>query len=167
MLNWIRLYWKAWKIKRNYPKFELEQAFLDSESMGCRDSAETLERNCRMIWRRFGWWRLQDSTSVVRMHNYMFAVLGVRDHAAMVSLGLASLATRHGNTPSGFFPDAFGPLTTLCAKGIERQITNDDKRMLANLFPSITRDLKMRDEGLPTVQRVLIWIARTGDSSTC
>ena len=160
MLKWIKLWWKAWQVKRNYPKFELERAFLESEAIGCRDSAETLERNCRMIWRRFGWWEYEDSTAVVRLNNAMFTVLGDRDRAAMVAIGVASWATRQNQTPWGFFPGVYGILSTLCVKGIERQITDADKRALVELFPSIIRDMQMRDKGLPTVEQVLIWIAR-------
>lgn len=160
MLNWIKLRWKAWQVKRNYPKFELERAFLESEAIGCRDSAETLERNCRMIWRRFGWWEYEDSTAVVRLNNAMFTVLGDRDRAAMVALGAVSYALKVGQNPKDFLPRASDVLAMIAVQGLDQKVRDEGRMHLMELFPSIARDLRFRDDGPPTAERVLIWVAR-------
>ena len=92
----------------------------------------------------------------------MYAVLGDRGKAAMVTIGALSYSVRWGQhqAPKSFLPAVCDVVLPLAAKGMAYQIKNDDKRALVQLFPSIVRDLRMRDDGLPTVERVLIWIAR-------
>lgn len=160
MLKWIRIWWKAWKAKQNYPKAELERALQDAETLGCRDSAESLVLGCRRVCERFGWWSYETSTAAVHLHNLLFIPLGNSDRAATVTMGVVSHAIRWGNPPREYLIRARGILPLLAQRG--GTISNEDKMQLAQLFPSITRDLRMRDNGLPTAEQVLDWAARGG-----
>lgn len=160
-MNWIKLWWKTFQAKRNLPKFKLEKAFLESEAMGCRDSAETLVLNCLQIWERFGWWRHADSTTVVKLHNALYAVLGNSDRAAMVALGVVSQAFRHRQSATDLVPSMHYLLSGMCARNLKKPIHIAEAQALAGLFPQISRELRFRDNGMPTAEQVLIWLARS------
>lgn len=163
MLNWIKDQWfhlVLWWNRGKIAKAHLERAFVEAETMGCRDSAETLVLNCLQIWERFGWWSYEASTAVVKLNNAMYAVLGDRDRAAMVALGAVSHALKVGQNPKDFLPRASDVLAMIAAQGLDQKVRDEGRMHLMELFPSIAWDLRFRDDGPPTAERVLIWVAR-------
>lgn len=162
LVAWAKAAW--WEF-RDDGRTELQEARAGAEAVGCRDSAEELAVFFRGSWGQFGGDN-KAHAAVIRYETQLHTVY--KDTDASKYLHWFIMGTFHhghnlGDTAYCRRTKWDARILALCMLGakypLDQTISREDVGLLAELFPVLTRKVRLHDKGLPTLRKVLEYVA--------
>lgn len=160
--RWIKM---AWWDFRDDGRTALQEARDGAGVVGRRDSAEELAVAFRGSWGRFGWDN-KAHAAVIRYETQLYIVF--KDTDAAKYLHWFVMGTFHhghnlGDTSYCRRTKWNERILALCMLGakypLDQKVSPEDMDALHPLFPVLSRKIRLHDEGLPTVRRILEYVA--------